>query len=70
MDHLPRLQLDEEKGRDRAKEEIRDLQKIASPHLCRMIAQERFPTLPVGSKWRESAPSTSESSVYSPENPV
>ena len=51
MDDLPRLQFDEEKGKKRTEEEIRDLQKITGPHLCSMIAQEGFPALSTGSFW-------------------
>jgi hypothetical protein len=45
MDHLPRLQLDEEERKKRTEEEIGHLQKITGPYLWRMIAQERFPGL-------------------------
>lgn len=51
MHHPPRLQFDEEKGKKRTEEEIRDLQKITGPYLCRMIAQEDFPALSPGSFW-------------------
>ncbi len=73
MKHPPRLQFDEAKGKKWTEEKIRDLQKITGPsprHLCRMIAQEDFPTLSTGSKWRESASYTSGWSVYSPEYPA
>jgi hypothetical protein len=52
-----------EESKERTEEEIRDLEEIAGPHLCRMIAQESPPVLSTGSKWRESASYTSESSV-------
>jgi hypothetical protein len=55
MNHPPRLQFDEEKGKKRTEEKIRDLQKITGPYLCRMIAQKDFPALSTSSKWRESA---------------
>src|SRR5205807_8760427 len=45
MNHSPRLQFDEEKGKKRTEEEIRDLQKITGPHFRSMIAQEDFPAL-------------------------
>src|SRR5258708_6175659 len=45
MDHLPRLEFDEEKGKKRTEEEIGHLQKITGPHPCRMITQECFPGL-------------------------
>ena len=48
-------QFDEEKDKKRTEEEIRDLQKITGPYLCRMIAQKDFPALSTSSKWRESA---------------
>ncbi len=51
VNHLARLQLDEKKGKKGTEEEIRPLQKITSPHLCRMIAQERFPILSTSSLW-------------------
>jgi hypothetical protein len=51
VNHLPRLQLDEKKGKKGTEEEIGHLQKITSPHLCRMIAQERFPILSTSSLW-------------------
>jgi hypothetical protein len=51
MNHPPRLQFDEEKGKKRTEEEVRDLQKITGPYLCRMIAQEDFPALSTGSFW-------------------
>jgi len=45
MDHLARLQFDNEEGKKWTKKEIRHLQEIAGPYLCRMVAQERFPGL-------------------------
>lgn len=45
IDHLPRLQFDDEKGKQRTEEEIGHLQKITGPYPCRMIAQECFPRL-------------------------
>jgi hypothetical protein len=64
MNHPPRLQFDEEESKEWTEEEIRDLEEIAGPHLCGMIAQESPPALSTGSKWRESASYTSEWSVY------
>ena len=49
VDDFPRFKFDDEEGKERTKEEICDLQEITGPHLCRMIAQERFPALPTGS---------------------
>jgi hypothetical protein len=51
MHDFPRFQFDDEEGKKRTEEEIRDLQKITGPHLCRMIAQECLPTLATGSFW-------------------
>src|SRR5712692_7960911 len=51
VDDLARLQLDDEESKDRTEEEIRHLQEITGPHLCSMIAQERFPVLSPGSFW-------------------
>jgi hypothetical protein len=45
MDHFSRLQFDDEEGKQRAEEEISDLQEIAGPHLSSMIAQECRPIL-------------------------
>lgn len=45
MNDLSRLQLDDEERKKRAEEEVRDLQEIACPYFCRMVAQERFPGL-------------------------
>ncbi len=46
MHDLARFDLDDEEGKKRTEEEICHLQEITGPHLCRMIAQERFPVLP------------------------
>jgi hypothetical protein len=51
MQHPPRLQFDEEKGKKRTDEEIRDLQKFTGPDVFCMIAQEDFPALSTGSFW-------------------
>src|SRR5260370_18377405 len=51
LNHPPRFQFDEEKGKKRTEEEIHDLQKITGPYLCRMIAQDDFPALSTGSFW-------------------
>ena len=45
MDDLPRLQFDDEESKERTEEKVRDLQEIADPHLCCMIAQECFDLL-------------------------
>jgi hypothetical protein len=45
VDDLARFQIDDEEGKKRPEEEIRDLQEIAGSYFCRMIAQERFPVL-------------------------
>jgi hypothetical protein len=70
MNHPPRLHLDDEKGKKRTEEKIPDLQKITGPDVFCMIAQERFPGLSTGSKWRESASYPSGWFVYSPEYPA
>ena len=49
MDHLSRFQFDNEEGKKRTEEEVRDLQEITGLHLCRMITQEGFPALSTGS---------------------
>ena len=38
-------QFDDKEGKKRTEEEVSDLQKIAGPNLCRMIAQKRLPVL-------------------------
>jgi hypothetical protein len=50
MDDFARLQFDEEKRKERPKEEISDLEKIASPDFTGMIAEEGRPLLP---RWRD-----------------
>lgn len=45
MDHFSRLQFDDEKGEERAEEEVSDLQEIAGPNLSSMIVQECRPIL-------------------------
>jgi hypothetical protein len=45
VDDLPRLQFDDEEGKERTKEEIGDLQEITSPNTFRMIAQKGRPGL-------------------------
>jgi hypothetical protein len=45
MDHPSRVEFDDEKGKERTKEEIRDLQEVASPNICRVIVQKGRPTL-------------------------
>ena len=46
MDDFARFQFDEEKRKERPKEEISDLEKIASPDFTAMIAEEGRPLLP------------------------
>ena len=55
VDDLARFQFDDEEGKKRTEEEIRDLQEIAGPYFCRMIAQERFPVLSTRPRSRERA---------------
>jgi hypothetical protein len=45
MDHASRFEFDDEKGKERSKEEIRDLQEVASPNICRVIVQKGRPSL-------------------------
>jgi len=52
MDHPSRVEFDDEKGKERTKEEIRDLQEVASPDICRVITQKGRPLL---SSWLGSA---------------
>src|SRR5258706_4643904 len=49
MDHPSRVEFDDEKGKERTKEEIRDLQEVASPNVCRVIVQKGGP--PLSSCW-------------------
>ncbi len=51
MDDLPRLLFNDEERKERTEEEIRHLQKITGPDLCRMVAQEGFPFLSTNSSW-------------------
>src|SRR5258708_1700883 len=53
MDHLARLQFDDEKGKQRTEEEVGHLQKITGPYACCMIAQECFPHLPTSVFWTD-----------------
>ena len=53
MDDLPRFQFDDEEGEKRTEEEVRDVEKIAGPHLCRMIAQKGFPGLSTSLFWMD-----------------
>ncbi len=50
MHDLPRGQFDEEKRKERAKEEIGDLQEIAGPESSSVMLEEGRPLLPT---WRE-----------------
>ena len=45
VDDFARFQLDDEERKERAEEEVSDLQKIACPDLCRVIVQEGPPVL-------------------------
>jgi hypothetical protein len=45
LDHPPRLELDDEKRKERSKEEICDLQEVASPDLCGVIVYNGCPLL-------------------------
>jgi len=45
MDHFSGLQFDDEKGEERAEEEVSNLQEIAGPNLSSMIVQECGPIL-------------------------
>ena len=60
MDDLPRFQFDEEESKKRTEEEIRHLQEITSPYLCRMIAEKSFPGLSTRLVSDERAAYTSE----------
>ncbi len=51
MDHLARLEFNEEEGKKRTEEEIGYLQEITGPYFCRMIAQKGFPGLSTGLFW-------------------
>ena len=44
MDDLARLQFDEEEGKKRSKEEIGDLEEVAGPDLCGVVARDRSTT--------------------------
>jgi hypothetical protein len=46
MHHPSRLEFDDEKGKERAKEEIGYLQEVTGSDLRCMIAQKRRPILP------------------------
>jgi hypothetical protein len=45
MHHSSRRELDDDKGEERAKEEIGDLQKVTGPDVRRVIVQECRPVL-------------------------
>ena len=53
MDDFPRFQFDNEVGEKRTEEEVRDVEKIADSHLCRMIAQKGFPGLSTSLFWTD-----------------
>jgi len=46
MDDFPRFQFNDEKRKERTKEEIGDLEKIAGPHISSVIMEEGRPLLP------------------------
>jgi hypothetical protein len=46
VDHLARMQFDNEEHKERPKEEISDLQEVTGPDLCHVSAQKRAPLLP------------------------
>jgi len=46
VDHLARLQFDEEERKKRSKEEIGDLDEVTRPDVRRVIAEKRAPLLP------------------------
>ena len=48
MDHPSCLELDNEEGEERSKEEISHLQEVAGPDICRVIAQKGRPLLSSG----------------------
>lgn len=48
MDHPSGLELDDEESEERLKEEIRYLQEVAGPNICRVIAQKGRPLLSSG----------------------
>ncbi len=50
VDHSARLQFENEEGKQRAKEEIRDGKKVAGPDLFGMIVQEGGPVLSSSSR--------------------
>jgi hypothetical protein len=45
MDHLPRLQCDEEERKERSKEEIGELQEVTGPDLSCVVVQKGCPLL-------------------------
>jgi hypothetical protein len=51
MDHPSRLQFDDAKGKERAKEEIGHLHEVTRPDLRRVVVQERRPVLPSWLWW-------------------
>jgi len=50
MDDSPRVHIDNEEGKQRAKEEVCDLQEITRPHVFRMVLQEGSPFLSSSSR--------------------
>ena len=44
MDHPSGLEFDDEESEERSKEEIRHLQEVAGPDICRVIARDRSST--------------------------
>ncbi len=55
MDDFTKLHIDNEEGKQRAKEEVCDLQEITRPDVLRMVLQESGPVLSSPS-WRASMP--------------
>jgi len=51
LDYPPRTQFDDDEGKQRAEEYIRDLDEIAGPDRLGLVVQERRPGLPRRSRW-------------------
>jgi hypothetical protein len=60
MDHLARLQFDEEEGKERSKEQISNLQEVACPDLRGVVARDRSPTFGLAAGGCEPFSCTSE----------
>src|SRR5438034_6127172 len=50
MDDFTRVHIDDEEGKQRAKEEVCNLQEITRPHVFCMVPQEGSPVLPYSSR--------------------